>query len=220
MEKVGEKPKEGFYRRRGKRILDIIGAVIGLIISAPLLIIIWMLVKLTSPGPAIYKQVRVGKDGEFFTLYKFRSMKREAELYSGPQETTRNDTRITPVGRILRRTGLDELPQFFNVLKGDMSVVGPRPERPYFISQNECYQGKWLSVKPGLFGLCEVKYGFSDDCPDITPEQKVPLDLEYIDKYSFWLDIKIITIIAWKILFREYYFSKILKSENGDKPIE
>jgi len=205
--------KETFYRRRGKRIFDIIGAISGLIAFSGFFVIIWLLVRLTSPGPAIYKQVRVGKDGEFFTLYKFRSMTREAELHSGPQETTRNDVRVTSIGRIIRRSGLDEIPQFFNVLRGDMSIVGPRPERPYFVSKNECFQGKWLTVKPGLFGLVELKYGFSDDCPEITPEDKVPLDFEYIDKYSCWMDIKIFFTIIWRILFREFYFSKMLSKE-------
>ncbi|MEK7814121.1 MAG: sugar transferase [Candidatus Desantisbacteria bacterium] len=205
--------QETFYRRRGKRIADIIGAASGLIVFSPLFVIIWVMVRLTSFGPVIYKQVRVGKDGEFFTLYKFRSMTQEAELHSVPQETTRNDVRVTFVGRIIRRTGLDEIPQFLNVLKGDMSIVGPRPERPYFVSKNECFQGKWLSVKPGLFGLVELKYGFSDDCPEITPDNKVPLDLEYIDRYSCWMDVKIFFTIIWRILFRHFYFSRILSEE-------
>lgn len=199
--------KETFYRKRGKRIADIIGSTSGLIVFSGLFVIIWLLVKLTSPGPVIYKQIRVGKDGEFFTLYKFRSMRREAELHSVPQETTKNDVRVTSIGKLLRKTGLDEIPQFFNVLRGDMSIVGPRPERPYYVNQNECFQGKWLSVKPGLFGLVELKYGFSDDCPEITPEDKVPLDLGYIDKYSFWMDARIFFTIIWRILFREFYFS-------------
>lgn len=205
--------KETFYRRRGKRIFDIIGAISGLIVFSGFFVIIWLLVKLTSPGPVIYKQVRVGKDGEFFTMYKFRSMTQEAELHFVPQETTRNDARVTFIGRIIRRTGLDELPQFLNVLKGDMSIVGPRPERPYFVRKNECLQGKWLTVKPGLFGLVELKYGFSDDCPEITPENKVPLDFEYINNYSCWMDIKIFLTIIWRILFRHIYFSKILSEE-------
>ncbi|MDI6780924.1 MAG: sugar transferase [bacterium] len=205
--------KETFYRRKGKRISDIIGAISGLIAFFPFFVIIWLLVRLTSCGPVIYQQVRVGKEGEFFTLYKFRSMRQEAELHSVPQETTRNDVRITFIGRIIRRTGLDEIPQFINVLKGDMSIVGPRPERPYFVSKNECFQGKWLSVKPGLFGLVELKYGFSDDCPEITPEDKVPLDLEYIDKYSCWMDVKIFFTTVWRILFRHFYFSRILSEE-------
>jgi len=212
-EKKGVDKKETFYRRKGKRIIDIIGAISGLIVFSGLFVIIWLLVKITSSGPAIYKQVRVGKDGEFFTLYKFRSMRRDAEIHSGPQETTRNDVRVTFIGRVIRKTGLDEMPQFFNVLKGDMSIVGPRPERPYFVSQNKCFQGKWLSVKPGLFGLVELKYGFSDDCPHITPEDKVPLDLGYIDKYSCWMDIKIFFAVVWKILFRHFYFSRILSKE-------
>lgn len=205
--------KETFYRRRGKRIADIIGAILGLIVFFGFFVIIWLLIRLTSPGPAIYKQVRVGKDGEFFTLYKFRSMTQEAELHSAPRETTRNDARITFVGRIIRSIGLDEMPQFINVLKGEMSIVGPRPERPYFVSKNECFQGKWLSVKPGLFGMVEVKYGFSDDCPEITPEDKVPLDLKYIDEYSFLIDVKIFFTIICKILLRHFYFSRILSKE-------
>ncbi|MFH1096298.1 MAG: sugar transferase [Candidatus Desantisbacteria bacterium] len=205
--------KETFYQKKGKRIVDIIGSIAGLIVFSGFFVIIWLLVKITSPGPAVYKQVRVGKDGEFFTLYKFRSMRRDAEVYSGPQETTMNDVRITSIGRVIRRTGLDELPQFFNVLIGNMSIVGPRPERPYFVNQNECFQGKWLSVKPGLFGLVELKYGFSDDCPEITPEDKVPLDLEYIDKYSCWMDARIFFAVIYKILFKNFYFSMMFSKE-------
>ncbi len=205
--------KETFYRRKGKRISDIIGATLGLVVFSPLFVVIWLAVKLTSRGPGIYKQVRVGKDGEFFTLYKFRSMTQEAELHSVPQETTRNDVRVTLAGKIIRKTGLDEMPQFINVLKGEMSIVGPRPERPYFVSKNECLQEKWLSVKPGLFGPVELKYGFSDDCPEITPKDKVPLDFEYIDNYSCWIDVKIFFTIICKILLRHFYFSKILSEE-------
>lgn len=172
-----------------KRIMDVIlSFVSGLALALPM-VIIAILIKLDSPGPAIFRQERLGKDGKPFTIYKFRTMYLDAEA-DGPQWAKRNDCRCTPLGRFLRHTRLDELPQLWNILKGDMSVVGPRPERACFYSEFEtyihgfCYR---LLVKPGLTGLAQVNGGY-----DLKPEEKIMFDMEYIQKQSIELDLKCI----------------------------
>ena len=172
-----------------KRIMDVIlSFVSGLTLALPM-VIIAMLIKLDSPGPAIFRQERLGKDGKPFTIYKFRTMYLDAEA-DGPQWAKRNDCRCTPLGRFLRHTRLDELPQLWNILKGDMSIVGPRPERACFYSEFEtyihgfCYR---LLVKPGLTGLAQVNGGY-----DLKPEEKIMFDMEYIQKQSIELDLKCI----------------------------
>ena len=172
-----------------KRIMDVIlSFVSGLALALPM-VIIAILIKLDSPGPAIFRQERLGKDGKPFTIYKFRTMYLDAEA-DGPQWAKRNDCRCTPLGRFLRHTRLDELPQLWNILKGDMSIVGPRPERACFYSEFEtyihgfCYR---LLVKPGLTGLAQVNGGY-----DLKPEEKFMFDMEYIQKQSIELDLKCI----------------------------
>lgn len=172
-----------------KRIMDVIlSFVSGLALALPM-VIIAILIKLDSPGPAIFRQERLGKDGKPFTIYKFRTMYLDAEA-DGPQWAKRNDCRCTPLGRFLRHTRLDELPQLWNILKGDMSIVGPRPERACFYSKFEtyihgfCYR---LLVKPGLTGLAQVNGGY-----DLKPEEKIMFDMEYIQKQSIELDLKCI----------------------------
>ena len=172
-----------------KRIMDVIlSFVSGLTLALPM-VIIAILIKLESPGPAIFRQERLGKDGKPFTIYKFRTMYLDAEA-DGPQWAKRNDCRCTPLGRFLRHTRLDELPQLWNILKGDMSIVGPRPERACFYSEFEtyihgfCYR---LLVKPGLTGLAQVNGGY-----DLKPEEKIMFDMEYIQKQSIELDLKCI----------------------------
>ena len=172
-----------------KRIMDVIlSFVSGLALALPM-VIIAILIKLDSPGPAIFRQERLGKDGKPFTIYKFRTMYLDAEA-DGPQWAKRNDCRCTPLGRFLRHTRLDELPQLWNILKGDMSIVGPRPERACFYSEFEtyihgfCYR---LLVKPGLTGLAQVNGGY-----DLKPEEKIMFDMEYIQKQSIELDLKCI----------------------------
>lgn len=222
---------ESFYQRKGKRILDIILSIIGLILFAPLMLVIAVMIKLSSfNSPVIFKQIRVGKGGDFFTLYKFRTMKNGAEVKTHPngngeiiidaQLTHKDDDRITSLGRILRKTALDELPQLFNVLRGDMSIVGPRPERPIFYPKYRDILKDRIKIKPGLFGCVEVKYGVSDNNGEGNgginlnveegQRERMALDREYMEKCSFWYDLKLIIIMAWKLLLREYYFSKIL----------
>ncbi len=197
-----------FYITRGKRWCDIIGAMVGLICFSPFFLILPIVIKLQSKGPVIYKQDRVGENGMIFKFYKFRTMCENAEAKTGPVWTQIDDPRITKIGRILRKIGLDELPQFINVLKGDMSIVGPRPERPFFVNQHSSLRGERLTVKPGLFGPCEIEYGFSDDYAheDLPPDEKAKRDIAYIRDISFLQDIKITISVILKCILGKMRF--------------
>ncbi|HEY8361531.1 MAG TPA: sugar transferase [Tissierellaceae bacterium] len=172
-----------------KRVFDIIFSLIGLIIAFPIMVIFSILIVLETPGSPIYCQERVGKNGKHFKIYKLRSMYKDAEA-NGAQWAEKDDPRVTKMGRFIRRTRIDELPQLFNVLKGDMSIVGPRPERPIFTYKfNEEIPGfiNRLKVKPGITGWAQVNGGY-----ELTPAEKLQYDLYYIENRSLWLDIKII----------------------------
>lgn len=172
-----------------KRLLDILFGVIGLIISAPFILVFGIIIKLTSPGPVFFKQERVGYMGKNFKVIKLRSMRNDAEAKTGAVWAKKNDPRVTPVGRFIRKTRIDEMPQFWNVLKGDMSLVGPRPERPEL---TEKFYKQWpefpqrLRIIPGITGYAQVNGGY-----DISPKEKCHLDNYYIKHYSFLFDIKI-----------------------------
>ena len=170
-----------------KRTMDVILAFVsGLALALPM-VIIAILIKLDSPGPAIFRQERLGKDGKPFTIYKFRTMYLDAEA-DGPQWAKRHDCRCTPLGRFLRHTRLDELPQLWNILMGDMSIVGPRPERACFYDEFETYIHGFsyrLLVKPGLTGLAQVNGGY-----DLKPEEKIVYDIQYIENQSILMDMK------------------------------
>ncbi len=181
--------KNGLIYEYTKRVFDVVLSSIGLIVAIPLMVIIGIAIKLDTKGPIFYCQERVGKNGKVYTLYKLRSMHENAEE-NGAQWAEEDDPRVTKVGRFIRKTRLDELPQLFNVLKGDMSLVGPRPERPVFTYQfNEQIPGfiNRLQVKPGLTGWAQVNGGY-----ELTPAEKLEYDLYYIENRSIWLDIKII----------------------------
>lgn len=169
-----------------KRIFDFIFALIaGVVFLVPMLIIA-LLVHIDSPGPIIYKQERLGLNGKKFMIYKFRSMNKDAEE-NGPQWAYKDDSRCTRVGRILRLTRLDELPQLLNILKGDMSFVGPRPEREFFYELFETYIPNFrerLTVQPGLTGWAQINGGY-----DLCPEEKLKYDLEYIEKRNILFDV-------------------------------
>ena len=169
------------------RALDIVGSVVILLISIPLFGIIALIIKIFSAGPVIYKQKRVGKNGKIFTLYKLRTMINNSEEHTGPVLAAKEDSRVTPIGRILRRTRLDEFPQLFNVLRGDMSLVGPRPERPYFVKQHKALQGIRLTVRPGLTGLAQIRSFY-----DLKPTHKIKYDYLYIRKRSLLLNLYIL----------------------------
>lgn len=180
-----------------QRVLDIIISLIGLIIGIPLMIIFGIFIKIEDKGPMTYKQERLGKNGKVFYIYKLRSMRTDAEKF-GAKWADKDDPRITKVGKFIRKTRIDELPQLFNILKGDMSIIGPRPERPSFTDQfNKDIPGfiNRLAVKPGLTGWAQVNGGY-----EITPEQKLKEDMYYIKNRSVSLDIKILLMTVKVVL--------------------
>jgi exopolysaccharide biosynthesis polyprenyl glycosylphosphotransferase len=181
-----------------KRLMDIVGAVIGLAVMGPLVMLpVAIIIKFTSPGPVLFRQKRSGLHGRVFTMYKFRSMVNNAEMLraelesynemSGPVFKMTHDPRVTPIGRLLRKTSIDELPQLWNVLTGEMSLVGPRPPIPSEVQQYDSWHRRRLSMKPGLTCLWQTRGRNS-----IGFEQWMKLDLQYIDRWSLWLDIKIL----------------------------
>ena len=175
-----------------KRISDASLALGLTIVAAPPLIVAALLVRLTSRGPVIYSQVRIGRGRRPFTIFKVRTMYFDCERLSGPRWSTDNDPRVTPVGRFLRRTHLDELPQLWNVLRGDMSLVGPRPERPEFVTQLEKAlpgYGRRLDVLPGVTGLAQVN--LPPDSDQESVRRKLVHDLHYVDNIGLWLDFRL-----------------------------
>ena len=176
-----------------KRLMDITLALIILIPAIPLMVIIALLIRLSSRGPAVFMQKRVGRYEKLFTMFKFRTMFQDAERESGPVWASDNDPRITPIGYWLRKLRLDELPQFFNVLKGDMSLVGPRPERPYFVDQFKkkipLYTRR-LRVRPGITGWAQVKWKYDESIEDVV--EKTKYDLFYVENISLKMDFKIL----------------------------
>ena len=184
-----------------KRAMDIVGSVVLLTLSAPVMASTAFLIRLTSPGTALFIQRRVGRDGCEFSVYKFRTMVADAERHTGPVLALANDPRITKIGAFLRATRLDEFPQLFNVLRGEMSLVGPRPERPHFVQQfREQIPGYEfrLAVKPGVTGLAQVFGRYST-----TAERKLRFDLTYITKYSLLMDIRLLLSTIAVLLRRE-----------------
>jgi lipopolysaccharide/colanic/teichoic acid biosynthesis glycosyltransferase len=180
------------------RGFDIVGSVVLLLLTAPLMLFTAVLVKCSSAGPVLYNQFRVGRNGKIFTLYKFRTMVDGAENDTGPVWAAKDDRRVTAIGKILRCTRLDELPQLFNVLQGDMSLVGPRPERPYFVKQHRVLQGVRLAVKPGITGLAQIRAVY-----DLKPEHKLKYDFLYIQKRSFLLNVYILLMTIPVVLLRK-----------------
>ncbi len=183
-----------------KSVSDRLLAGVLLVLCLPLVGVAAGLVKLSSSGPMLYRQRRVGRHGKEFTLYKLRTMVNEAEARTGPVLARSDDSRVTPVGRLLRATRIDEIPQLFNVLNGSMSLVGPRPERPEFVAEfQQTIPGyaERLQVKPGLTGLAQVNGEYHT-----TPEYKLKYDLAYIYNYSLWLDVRVLTETVKVILTR------------------
>ena len=176
-----------------KRVLDLVAASIGIVVAAPVMLLVAAAIRLTSVGPVFYHQERVGRHGRLFTVHKFRSMRVDAEATTGAVWASTDDPRITPLGRVLRRTRLDELPQLWNVLKGDMSFVGPRPERPEFVhqlTQAIPFYGQRHVVRPGLTGWAQVRYTYGASVEDAL--MKLQYDLYYIKNLSLALDLYII----------------------------
>jgi exopolysaccharide biosynthesis polyprenyl glycosylphosphotransferase len=183
-----------------KRIIDVILVLLTLPLWIVLAAVTWVAVKLGSTGPALYRQERVGRNGETFTLVKFRTMINDAES-GGPQFASKNDPRITRVGRFLRRSRLDEVPQLWSVLVGDLSLVGPRPERPVFVerySRTIPFYDSRLLIRPGITGWAQVRFGYADGDADAV--EKLTYDLYYVKHSTIWLDIHILGMSIWTVL--------------------
>ena len=197
---------KGFYKSRTrrffKRCTDVIISLAMLILFSPLILVTAILIKIDSTGPVLFSQERVGKNKNPYLLYKFRSMVQDAEKQTGPVWASDNDKRITRVGTIIRKWRIDELPQLWNVLKGDMSFVGPRPEREFFVKKLENiipYYGERFSVKPGITGWAQVCYGYGASVDDTV--EKVNYDLFYIKNMSSFMDLMIILRTIKIVLF-------------------
>ncbi len=180
-----------------KEVFDRLFALAALLLLSPLLLALALAIKLTSAGPVLFRQLRIGQGGRPFHVVKFRSMRVHAEQDGKVTQATRDDPRITPIGRLMRRTSLDELPQFFNVLRGEMSVVGPRP---HALEHHDLYLRRlpgYLhrhSIKPGITGWAQVHGCRGETDNDDKMAQRIALDLQYISHWSPWLDLK---IVAW-----------------------
>lgn len=189
----GDGFRQGVLRSFVKRVFDIAVASVLLILAAPLMLVTAFLIRLESPGAILYRQQRVGQGGRVFDVIKFRSMRSDAEKDGQPRWASQGDDRITRVGRVIRRLRIDELPQLMNVLKGDMSLVGPRPERPYFVDQLKQqvpYYGARHSVKPGVTGWAQVRYHYGASVDDAV--EKLQYDLYYVKNHTLFLDLLIL----------------------------
>lgn len=190
-------PLTNVFNATIKRCMDVVGAVAALIIFSPVMLLTAFLIKLTSPGPVIYSQERVGLHNRPFRMYKFRSMEVQDPNKEKSQWTTPHDPRVTPIGRVIRKTSIDEMPQFFNILIGDMSLVGPRPERPLFVEKFKEEIPRYMikhQVRPGLTGWAQVN-GYRGDT-SIT--KRIEHDLYYIENWSIGFDIKILFLTVFK----------------------
>ena len=183
-------------------MLDLSLSMLGFVLAAPLMALTALAIRLDSPGPVLYDQERVGENGRVFTVYKFRSMRTDAERAGQPVWARDKDERVTRVGRFIRATRLDELPQLWNVMRGDMSFVGPRPERPFFVEQlarDIPFYVQRHSVKPGITGWAQVKYRYGSSIEDAM--EKLRYDLYYIKHMSIFFDLTIVLDTVKVILF-------------------
>ena len=190
-------PLNNTFNALVKRAMDIAGSIVGIIVTSPLMLLMCAIIKLTSPGPLIYKQERVGLHNQTFRMYKFRSMEVQPESEEKKAWTVKNDPRVTPIGKFMRHTSIDELPQLFNILKGNMSLVGPRPERPFFVEKFREEIPRYMvkhQVRPGLTGWAQVN-GYRGDT---SIRKRIEYDLYYIENWSIGLDIKIIFLTFFK----------------------
>ena len=190
-------PLTNWLNRFVKRAVDIFGALVALILFSPTMIVVSIIIKMTDSGPLIYKQERVGLKNEPFYMYKFRSMVVQKEADEKSRWTVKDDPRVTPIGRFMRKTSIDELPQLFNILKGDMSLVGPRPERPQFVEKFKEEIPRYMikhQVRPGLTGWAQVN-GYRGDT---SIRKRIEFDLYYIENWTLGFDFKIILLTFFK----------------------
>lgn len=196
-----QKPARGVCLPRSKAMGDWLMALVLFVLTLPVTLIVALLVKLTSRGPVLYSQVRVGHNGKPFRIHKMRTMYHECEKQSGPRWSTAGDPRVTPLGRILRKTHLDELPQLWNVLCGEMSLVGPRPERPEFTPGLEKlipHYRERLQVRPGVTGLAQVQLPADTNLESVR--RKLKYDLYYLHNVGLWLDVRLVVATALKLV--------------------
>jgi exopolysaccharide biosynthesis polyprenyl glycosylphosphotransferase len=196
------------WEKKLKRLSDILVALILLFINSPVILITALAIKLDSKGPVFFKQERSGLNGKTFRMVKFRSMYQDAEKHTGPVWSQKNDPRITKVGRIIRKLRIDELPQMYNVLKGEMSLVGPRPERPYFVeklSEEIPYYKRRLKVRPGITGWAQVKHKYDESIEDV--KIKLRYDLFYIENMSIRMDMKILFRTVFVVIFGKGHYN-------------
>jgi exopolysaccharide biosynthesis polyprenyl glycosylphosphotransferase len=201
-----------------KRLMDLSGSALGLLILSPIMLLIAILIKLESPGPVFFIQERMGLDGKPFRMIKFRSMRRDAELY-GPGWTTDNDPRQTKLGTILRKIEVDELPQLINVLLGEMSLVGPRPEQAHYVEQFRMTINRYMErhqEKGGMTGWAQVN-GLRGDT---SIGERTKYDLWYSANWSIWLDFKILLRTVWQILERKNHHGQVVKSRPSPEMLE
>jgi sugar transferase (PEP-CTERM system associated) len=194
--------RKSWVTRVIKRLTGIAISVVGLVVTAPVMLVVAALIRLESPGPIFFKQERVGQDGKVFTLFKFRSMRTDAEKDGHPVWAGENDPRVTRVGALIRKTRVDEIPQLWNVLKGDMAIVGPRPERPYFVEKLRHvipYYDQRHTVKPGITGWAQVRYPYGASVQDAV--EKLQYDLFYIKHMSLVFDLSILFETIKVIIF-------------------
>lgn len=201
VDSVDESTREFAMHKAIKRIFDFVFALIAIVALTPVWVVLAVWTFLSSPGGVFFRQKRTGYRGETFEMLKFRSMYRNDK--ADEQQSTEGDPRVTPVGRFLRRSSLDELPQLWNVLVGDMSIIGPRP---HMLQHTEYYSARIPGymrrhdMRPGLTGYAQIK-GFRGPTPKLEDmERRVKADLEYIDKFSLWLDLKIFSLTLWRML--------------------
>ena len=204
-----------------KRLLDIIGSLIGIILLLPILIIISIAIRFDSKGPIIFKQKRLGKNGKVFTIYKFRTMVENAEKMGTGIFNFKDDPRVTKVGKFLRKYSLDELPQLFNILKGDMSLVGPRPPLTYELGDYKDFDEKLKKrfiVKPGLTGYAQIS-----GRNELSWDEKIEYDLKYIEdffKYGILIDLKVILVTIFKVLKGEGIYENPEKAKKDMERIK
>ncbi len=196
------------WEKKLKRALDIIVSLLILIITLPVIIITSIAIKIDSKGPVFFRQERCGFNGRIFNIYKFRSMYEDAEKHTGPVWSTKDDPRVTRIGKIIRKLRIDEIPQMFNVLKGEMSLVGPRPERPFFVeklSGELPYYNRRFKVRPGITGWAQVKHKYDESIEDV--KIKLRYDLFYIENMSLRMDFKILFRTIFVVLFGKGHYN-------------